>query len=76
MKALRPKMVKQLRAMLDERGIAHYTHDNKEGEVRAISCYIRNEEGVTVEHIMDVESLICDQDWMDLPILNSHKESP
>ena len=69
MKALRPNIVKRLRAMLDERGIPHQTMDNTDDEVAAIVAYITDECGGVTEHIMDAESLICEQDWMDLPIL-------
>lgn len=71
MKALRPTMVKRLRTMLNERGIAHYTMDNTEGEIAAIACYIPDDEAWPIEHIIDAESLICEQNWMDLPVVTT-----
>ncbi len=73
MKAFTPKMLRRLRAMLEMRGISHQTMCNPDGEVCTIVYYVKDDVGTVIERFMDVESLVCEQEWMDLPVLNNHK---
>jgi len=68
---LRESLVKRLRTMLNERGIPHIVHRStmKGHKPASVVAYITDEVGGVIAHRMTPKSLLCEQEWMELPVI-------